>query len=341
MAAFPDLTWGGGAETQVSAAASIDSDAIATAGTIGFSVAVLVSATAPNGLSGNLELIVSNDGINYAALQGSGVPIQLGAGQEQQVGMSFFAFYNWAKLRWTQAGIGTDGTLGTGEWSVSEAPAPNPPAPAPQPTALAAQPGLVVTSIDRLAQFIRTKPNATAIIAALARRFSDTGGAIQGIWMARQFEQLGSGRYTQTIDEIGEIVGAERPFGASDGTFLNYIRATVAANRSSGRVEDIYSVVAPILPPSFSARIECYAPRSFVLRINGEAGTATDAEGAAPFGNGNSGSALVDAIAFFLRKARLAGVWAVVSYQLDPSADVFTLDTGPGLDAGYLRGWEQ
>lgn len=339
------LTWAAGTETQVTAAASIDSDPIETAGTIGFSLAVIVTGAAPSGIAGNLEIVVSNDGITYGVLAGSSQSVLVGAGQAAQFNFSFFSFFAFAKLRWTQAGKPDAGTLGTGAWSTTAAPPANPPTVALQPTQLADQPGLVVTSVERLAQFIKTKPNATAIVAALAARFAGAGADIQGIVTARQFAQLASGNVPQTVNEIGGIVSARRPFGASDGTFLNYIRAQIAANRSSGTPEDLYAIFASILPAGFSMRVDGYWPRAFVLTITGQLGTGADAAGVGPFGNGNSGSHLANAMAYFLQRARLAGVWAVLSYELSPDATTFTLDgaRGPagGLDAGALRGWQE
>jgi hypothetical protein len=199
--------------------------------------------------------------------------------------------------------------------------------------------------------------NVRAIVTAFANRFAEAGQAVLEIQTARTWASLASGNYTQLLNQIGKIAGAVRPFGASDQEYVSYVKATIAANHSNGHIEDIYTIARLLLPPQIGIKIVEFPPASFILHLTdtvgllGAGGAAwtepyplaagADGTGSAPFGDGNSGSLVVDALTFFLHEARPAGVWAVVSYTLSKDAHVFKLDTAAQLDSAtaLLRGW--
>ncbi len=360
-----NLTWVGGTETTVSAAAAIDSDEIALAGSIGFSLIVQVTGSGAMGISGNLELVGVNGGVE-AVIGNSGQAVRVGAGQVEYFEWSFFAAYEYVLLRWTQAGAPDSGTLGVWAWNVVAAPV-NLPAPAPSlPAVLPENAGTVVAAVDRLAQYLRGVPpavgaqtsNVRAIIQIVANRFAEAGQAIQSIQAARSWAALASGQCTDLLHQIGKLVGAPPPgLTSSDAQFCAYVRASIAADHSSGGIEDMYAIARLILPSAMKLRVEEYPPAALILRVTdpvgllGASGAARTDPSPLPAGadgggysgargDGNSGSRAIDALAYFLRRARPGGVWAVVSYELSPDAQALTLDLGPGLDGGRLRGWQ-
>lgn len=118
MAGQP-ITWSD--STTESADASIDSDTFQTEGSIGFSLSIGVTGAAPSGISGNLQLIVSNTDVDadYAPI-GLMQAVRLNSGQTQAFVFSAETFFfAYAKLRWVQAGPQDSGTLGTGAWNLT------------------------------------------------------------------------------------------------------------------------------------------------------------------------------------------------------------------------------
>ena len=198
--------------------------------------------------------------------------------------------------------------------------------------------------------------NVKTIIGILAARIAEAGTAIQGIQSARNWTALASGNFTHLLNQIGKIAGMPRWIGLSDAAYVQYVRAAIAADRSSGRVEDLYSIARLLLPAAIGLSIEEYYPASFILEVtdtvgligaNGAAWTdpyalaaGADGAGSAPFGDGNSGSLAINALEYFMRRAKPAAVWQVTQYGLSPDADLFTLDSGPGLDQGNFAGWQ-
>lgn len=349
------LTWAGGTLLQTPANVSINSDPVDTDQTIAFSLIVTAAGTGAHGLTGNLEIIASNDGWLTDAIIAT-VTLELGSGDSEVIDFSQFASFAALKLQWTQAGIGNSGTLGIGEWDIVLSPSAPITPPSPPQIAVVNE-GLVVASTDRLRQYLKTKPNVVAIIKSFANRFAEAGTAIQGIQAARNWATLASGTCTDMLNQIGKIVGAIRPLGAGDEQYVQYVRAQIAANHSSGSIEDLYTIASFILPPGIQMRITEFYPAAFIFHLTDPLGllgpngigwklpwvSAPGADGAgyvAPYGNGNSGSHSVDALAYFVRVARPTAVWAVISYEIAPDNTVFTLDIGPGLDVGLLRGWQ-
>ena len=137
-------------------AASIDSDPIAIpSGTLGFTAQLSVLGGSPSGISGNLQVCVSNTGLSgsYQPLSGSTTAVNTSSGNTTENQFSFEnEFYNFVLLRWNQAGPANVGTMFDGEWSISLAPpGPTPPAP-PTPAPPSSQPsaGAVPASAAQL-----------------------------------------------------------------------------------------------------------------------------------------------------------------------------------------------
>lgn len=113
MPAAP-MTWAGA--SSVSAARGVFSDPVATAGEA-FSAVVTVFGSSPNGASGNLIMFVSDDGVTYAPLLSSLQSVLVTSGQSQTFSFSGSGF-EFAQLQWVP-GSATDGTLGSGSWSIT------------------------------------------------------------------------------------------------------------------------------------------------------------------------------------------------------------------------------
>ncbi len=119
------------------------------------------------------------------------------------------------------------------------------------------------------------------------------------------------------LDTIGKIVGQPRE-GREDSVFRIWIRARVRLNKSGGTPEDILAVFAAITQGSTKIVLEEQFPAGLELRLSGLAIT-------------NAAQ-----LAAVLRSARSAGVRGLLETTNGTPAQTFTLDTGPGLDAGQL-----
>ena len=111
MASAP-ITWLG-ANTVTAAAGALSDPVKVTGGT--FSAILTVLGSSPSGVTGNLSLMVSNDGISYLTAPGSVQSVDLLNGMSQVFGMSS-AGYEWAAVQW-QPGSLASGTLNLGTWS--------------------------------------------------------------------------------------------------------------------------------------------------------------------------------------------------------------------------------
>jgi hypothetical protein len=127
----PGITWS--SATSVSADTSVSSDGVPATGTENFAAYVVATGTS-GGLSGNIFILVGNDGVHFSILPGSEQAVLLSSGQSSAFVWSFPTEYLYVALGWA-AGSSANGTLSTGTWSFGTAsPIPVPtPIPAPNP----------------------------------------------------------------------------------------------------------------------------------------------------------------------------------------------------------------
>lgn len=140
------VTWSGA--TSVTAAASIDSDPIALPqGTLGFSAIGSMIGGSPSGIAGNLQIAVSNTGSDgYPTVLPGLLSVRASSGYTLPLAFSYLnEFYNFALLRWIQAGPYTAGTLVGWDWSISLAP----PGPTPTPPSPSGAPSFVPPSVGQ------------------------------------------------------------------------------------------------------------------------------------------------------------------------------------------------
>jgi hypothetical protein len=122
------------------------------------------------------------------------------------------------------------------------------------------------------------------------------------------------------LDNIGLIIGQPRG-GLTDDVYRSYLRARVATNRSTGVTEDIITITKLIInDPNATYNVVNNGTATVVARVGGIA--VTDATG--------------DVVFTFLKDAVSAGVRVVVQWANSVPANVFRLDSGPGLDQGHL-----
>lgn len=122
------------------------------------------------------------------------------------------------------------------------------------------------------------------------------------------------------LDVVGKIVGRNRD-GLDDDTFRRYCRATVAAHRSRGTVDELIKIAELVLfDPLLLTTISQYSPATVVVQLVDTGITDT----------------LAHVVFVFLRQAAAAGVAIVLQYG--NTTPVFHLDQSPGLDQGLLAG---
>lgn len=181
-----------------------------------------------------------------------------------------------------------------------------------------------VTSSDaapsnRLAQYIRGKPNMEALISAFRNRATE---------LATTFADLITKRYLANataaqLDVIGVIVGQARGDAPDDATYKKYIQARILANRSSGSVEEIYDVLELILPAGATLALTDDCPAGFRLVVDHEY-TNTQA----------------NFILTFLANARAAAIRGMFFWRASIPSITFTLDgtSAQALDNGHFSG---
>lgn len=172
---------------------------------------------------------------------------------------------------------------------------------------------------NRLAQYIKGKPNMEAILDALRVQAVELSAALTDL----RFARLITTAVGEQLDVLGEIVGAARE-SDTDEPYRLRIKAQVLVNRSSGCPEEIYAIFDLIKPVGATMEIEDWFPAAFVLRLYGAA--ITDAE-AARFGR-------------IFRSSRAAGVGGRFHWSPAAAADTFTLDgtAAQALDTGFFSG---
>lgn len=175
----------------------------------------------------------------------------------------------------------------------------------------------VLNSTPRLAEYLKGKPNLEAVLDALGVRFADLAAVGTELDEDRRLENAAGAQ----LDVIGKIVGQARE-GADDSTYYRRIRGRILANRSSGTVQEIYEVLALVLPLGAAFHIEDAYPAGFNVYLTSTDLNASDA----------------DRLVSFLAVVRAAGVRGIFFWRSADAADTFTLDGTPAqaLDAGIF-----
>ena len=159
------------------------------------------------------------------------------------------------------------------------------------------------------------KPKIQAWVDMVAKQFADLEDAFQSLLTLPSIDDSAGAQ----LDLLGRLLGQARG-GVDDATYRLYLRAAIVAEKSGGRGEDIYRTFAALFPGS-PLLLVSGGVKSFYLRV---------------------GQVLTRAQALvgqqFLLRAKEAGARANLIWQESPTAALFTLDSGPGLDSGVFTG---
>lgn len=179
----------------------------------------------------------------------------------------------------------------------------------------------VTNALNRLPLQFADKPNVRAVLTALVTPMQLIEDTIARIILQRSVN-VATG---QTLTMLGHLIGQERNGITDDELFRRYVRARIAANKSNGLFSTLYNVARLVLNDS---------RYKLVLRNEGTA-TARLSITSATIGLDDS---VAQVLGTMLEVAVAAGVRVLLEWSGTPDADTFTLDVGPGLDAGMLAG---
>lgn len=173
------------------------------------------------------------------------------------------------------------------------------------------------SALNRLAEQFKGKPNLAALLLDLNFQTQAVETALQDLFTQRAIATA----YGAQLDVLGAILGQARG-GFDDAVYRQYLRARMLLNISSASKEDIIGVFRALVDDTTGIDLEEQFPASFALRLTGQAFTAAE----------------IAQLVVFLRLARAAGVGGFLEWFESDPADVFRLDSGPGLDQGHFAG---
>lgn len=178
------------------------------------------------------------------------------------------------------------------------------------------------TSADetaRLAEYLKGKPNVEALLDNLGEPAAVLAGVLNDMVELRYLANATGAQ----LDLYGSIVGQVRA-GLSDAEYYRRIRARVLLNRCSGSVEEIYAIMALVLPAGSAFTLEDAFPAGFNLRYTSGELTAAEA----------------DSVLRFLYAARAAGVRGLLYWRTADPTEVFTFNgtTAQALNNGHFSG---
>ena len=163
--------------------------------------------------------------------------------------------------------------------------------------------------LARLPEQFKNKPRLAALLTAFLTQAQAAEDAAFDLMVNRLLQNSPTG---DLLDKLGKIVGQERN-GLDDATYLLYVRARIATNRSSGKREELIGIAALIVSNA-TIYAQDLSPASFL--IYPEAGIT-------------SGVALT--LALFLSSAIAAGVNLGVFWSLDAPSNTLTWGSVHGL----------
>lgn len=181
-------------------------------------------------------------------------------------------------------------------------------------------------AIARLAQYLKDKPNAQALLNAINAQSQAVENALQQVLTERALPVA----VGDQLDQIGTLVGLARA-GASDNEYRSFLYGWIKSNKSSGTAPQLLEIFQLIIAatPTYAADVASFLypvpvltlidepPASFVILIN----TATDAT-------------LAAFLLTVLRRSRAAGVGGRMQYGPDGSNDRFYFDGGLDHSSG-------
>jgi hypothetical protein len=117
---------------------------------------------------------------------------------------------------------------------------------------------------------------------------------------------------------LGELVGRPRNGITDDEIYRRYVRAQIATNKSDGTIEDALTITRLVLGDPTKA---------LTNRNEGAAAYVMSVSGGIP-------EAVAAVLIEMLIAGTGAGVRAILEFAIVSDAQVYRLDSGPGLDVG-------
>jgi hypothetical protein len=156
--------------------------------------------------------------------------------------------------------------------------------------------------------------NLRNLLAGLVSQFQPLEQAFAQLLLERSVNNAVGAQ----LDAIGKIVGQPRA-GLADDAYRQFVRARIAANRSSGLVNDILRVIVLVVfDPAANLQYIPQHPAAFVLRVNQVAVS----------------DVVADIAAQFLRDIVASGVRAVLEYSPSAPASTLRLALSNGTEPG-------
>jgi hypothetical protein len=176
----------------------------------------------------------------------------------------------------------------------------------------------VERGLARLPFQFRDKPKLKAFLTVLMTPAQPIEDALWQLLTERDIDNAEG----EQLDQIGVIVGLGRT-STDDEVYRRHLRAQILTNKSNGNVNDLIRIAKAALAdvnPGIEVRRQNNV--TAVVRVRE---TAIDSDTA-------------EILIEFLNRARAAGVRVILEWAESAPEDVFTLNTGPGLDQGHLAG---
>lgn len=169
-------------------------------------------------------------------------------------------------------------------------------------------------AIDRLPRQFRNKPRIEGLLAALCTSIQTLENAAVDVLANLDVDvSIGS-----ILRALAHRVGQSTDGVGDDDTLRRFVKARIAANRSSGTTEDLIAVTRLVLgSPTTTVHVETRTVATIVVTL----GAATTSD-------------VVAILLLFLTVARKAGVRLRVVYS--SSSPIFRFNTGPGFNVGHL-----
>jgi hypothetical protein len=175
---------------------------------------------------------------------------------------------------------------------------------------------VVGDAVSRIVQQYQ-RPKIEALVGALAAPAQDLEDALIQIYTQRWLPVA----VGVQLDVLGAIVGQPR-LGFTDDFYRLCIQARIRINLSSGGPEELYGVLALVIPPGTTMTLHYFAPAAFEMLLGGVAISLQ----------------LGQLFASFITQARGAGIGGQTIWSGSAPSATFTLDgtSAQSLDAGGL-----
>ncbi len=168
-----------------------------------------------------------------------------------------------------------------------------------------------------LIEHFKNSPNLKAVIKAYIDQLQE----IEAMMFQLLEERDLTSAVGSQLDVLGEILGRPRN-GLSDADYRSFLNAQIVVNFGSGTLEDVRNAIQLVTITTGTVTIDISEdhptdPAHFEVVIT-EPITAAEAT----------------SVAAVIADAKGTAIRGIFTYWIDPTADVFEYDDGPGYDVG-------